>query len=684
MRNNYLVIILATFILLSCESYPEADFYEVNGIVSIEAASLPDQNNWITLPYYTSVSKISYQDSLAATGRLSFPFFIRRPGTYSLWTLTSQASANPAENALTLRVLDNRQFLVDDYRLQLSESHALEWMNRDSRTGEEISVFFPEPGHYSVIFESGGRDGYVIDKLFMSLNDGRKPEGFAFPETNNHRVDPVLSRRDQRVVIPPAWSFGMVAGTPGSGDDLHTAIELLSRYNITPNALVYTAGYISEGSDPGNSNSRSYLNNRNIRPGMMLFDADDPNAVRVRGDGFTANGPEKEYLSSGVYDVVKLWPGAGLSAVEHSFGLMLEAGAAEQRRAFVLSGLENIYRQEIKEYPASWSSAKNIELLLSGDYEGHVTGLKESIGMVANPRMSTYEIPFLTLNIGSYYRDISLMDEEEIIRWFQFLSFYTMMYINSGKEDVLETILKLPEESRKYIGRLLDHRRQLFPYLYSLAHLVRPTGVKPVRGSADHPDQFFLGNSFLVAPVYKKGATEREVFLPQGTWYHYRDGTAYRGGEKITVNVSLYEIPVLVKAGSIIPYRQNSETISGESIETMRVDIYGGDRGTFRLYEDDGITTRYQLGEFSTTAFRYFEHEDYAMFTIGRRVREYLGQPEYKEMHLSFKFVDEPTLITVNDETLGRESWSYDDENRTLHLNRLQPHYQKTDFYIQF
>ena len=670
--------------MLSCESYPEADFYEVNGIVSIEAASLPDQNNWITLPYYTSVSKISYQDSLAATGRLSFPFFIRRPGTYSLWTLTSQASANPAENALTLRVLDNRQFLVDDYRLQLSESHALEWMNRDSRTGEEISVFFPEPGHYSVIFESGGRDGYVIDKLFMSLNDGRKPEGFAFPETNNHRVDPVLSRRDQRVVIPPAWSFGMVAGTPGSGDDLHTAIELLSRYNITPNALVYTAGYISEGSDPGNSNSRLYLNNRNIRPGMMLFDADDPNAVRVRGDGFTANGPEKEYLSSGVYDVVKLWPGAGLSAVEHSFGLMLEAGAAEQRRAFVLSGLENIYRQEIKEYPASWSSAKNIELLLSGDYEGHVTGLKESIGMVANPRMSTYEIPFLTLNIGSYYRDISLMDEEEIIRWFQFLSFYTMMYINSGKEDVLETILKLPEESRKYIGRLLDHRRQLFPYLYSLAHLVRPTGVKPVRGSADHPDQFFLGNSFLVAPVYKKGATEREVFLPQGTWYHYRDGTAYRGGEKITVNVSLYEIPVLVKAGSIIPYRQNSETISGESIETMRVDIYGGDRGTFRLYEDDGITTRYQLGEFSTTAFRYFEHEDYAMFTIGRRVREYLGQPEYKEMHLSFKFVDEPTLITVNDETLGRESWSYDDENRTLHLNRLQPHYQKTDFYIQF
>ena len=666
---------MASFILLSCESYPEADFYEVNGIVSIEAKSLPEQNNWITLPYYTSVSKISYKDSLVATGRLTFPFFIRRPGTYSLWTLTKQASANPAENDLTLRVLDNRQFLVDDFRLQLSESHALEWMNRDFRTGEEIRVFIPEPGHYSVIFESGGRDGYVIDKLFLSLNDGRKPEGFAFPETNNHQVDPVLSRRDQRVVIPPAWSFGMVAGTPGSDDDLHTAIELLARYNMIPNALVYTAGHTAEGSDP---------DNRNLRPGMMLFDADDPNADRLRGDGFTANGPIKVYLSSGVYDLAKLWPGADLSAVEHSFGMMLEAGAAEQRRAFVMSGMENIYRQEIKEYPASWSSVKNIESLLSGDYGGHITGLKESIGMVANPRMSTYEIPFLTLNIGGYYRDISLMDEEEIIRWFQFLSFYTMMYLYSGKEDVLETILELSEESRKYIGGLLDHRRQLFPYLYSLAHLVRPTGVKPVRGSADHPGQFFLGNSFLVAPVYQKGATEREVFLPEGIWYHYQDGTAYRGGEKITVNVSLYEIPVLVKAGSIIPYQQISETISGESSETMRMDIYGGDRGTFRLYEDDGKTTRYQFGEFSTTAFRYFEHDDYAIFTIGRRVREYTGQPEYKEMYLSFKFVDEPALITVNDETLGRESWSYDDEKRTLQLNWLQPHYQKTDFFIQF
>jgi hypothetical protein len=32
--------------------------------------------------YYTSVSMVSYEDTLASSATLTFPFFIRRPGTY--------------------------------------------------------------------------------------------------------------------------------------------------------------------------------------------------------------------------------------------------------------------------------------------------------------------------------------------------------------------------------------------------------------------------------------------------------------------------------------------------------------------------------------------------------------------------------------------------------------------------
>jgi len=30
-----------------------------------------------------------------------------------------------------------------------------------------------------------------------------------------------------------------------------------------------------------------------------------------------------------------------------------------------------------------------------------------------------------------------------------------------------------------------------------------------------------LGNDLLMAPIFKKGETERHVYLPQGTWTHF-------------------------------------------------------------------------------------------------------------------------------------------------------------------
>jgi hypothetical protein len=667
----YLIILLVCLSLLSCESYPESDFYEVNGIVSINARSVPDQNNWINKPYYTSVSKVSYEDSLSVAGRLTFPFFIRRPGSYSIWTLSKKVSDEHEENNITFRVFDKQQFLLADFRLQLNDTHALEWLNRDSRTGEEIRVIFTEPGHYSITFESGGREGYVIDKLYLNLNDDRAPEGFAMPETNDFRIDPVLTKRDQRVVIPPGWAFGLIASNSGSGENSNQILDQLSSLNISPDAVVYTAG------------SGFPLRENGVYRGMMLY---EENNQEVNHGNVLDNKywDLAERFTTGGYHFAKLWPGAGYSVIKETFNLFLKEGLKDHRRAFVISGLENSFMPEMKEYPVIWPSLADLDILGFIDDEMHIFGLKETIGMVANPAMSTYEIPFLLLNIGGYYRDISLMDEEEIIRWFQFLSFYTMMYLQSGDSDVSDVILSLSAECQNHVSNLLGHRSQLYPYLYSLAHLVRPTGVKPVRGSAEHPTQFWLGNSFLVAPVYLRGASERELFLPEGIWYDYWDGTRYQGGETITVDSPINMIPVFVKAGSIIPYNQPEDTNTRGNKDIYKVDVYGGDRGTFRLYEDDGVSTRYQSGEFSTTAFRYFEHEDYATFTIGRRVRGYIGQPDYREILLTFKYVDEPDFITVDDETLDADAWSYDKESRSIHLTWSQPYYQKTDFFIQF
>ena len=66
--------------------------------------------------------------------------------------------------------------------------------------------------------------------------------------------------------------------------------------------------------------------------------------------------------------------------------------------------------------------------------------------------------------------------------------------------------------------------------------------------------QFMFGSELLVAPVVKKGARNKNVYLPEGTWIDYNNKhTAYSGEQWMTVDAPLNTIPMFVKQGSIIP-----------------------------------------------------------------------------------------------------------------------------------
>ncbi len=74
-------------------------------------------------------------------------------------------------------------------------------------------------------------------------------------------------------------------------------------------------------------------------------------------------------------------------------------------------------------------------------------------------------------------------------------------------------------------------RYQLIPYTYTLAAEARDTGLPFMRALWLHyPDdekvrdmgsEYLWGRDILVAPVFTKGATTRDVYLPQGQWYDW-------------------------------------------------------------------------------------------------------------------------------------------------------------------
>ena len=99
------------------------------------------------------------------------------------------------------------------------------------------------------------------------------------------------------------------------------------------------------------------------------------------------------------------------------------------------------------------------------------------------------------------------------------------------------------------------------------------------------------GRDLLVAPVFKKGATSREVYLPAGEWYDWWTNVKSAGGQAVTRAVDLATMPIYVRAGAIIPVdpvrqytsepvrsRRRSRSIAAPTVSTRCMKTMGSAR----------------------------------------------------------------------------------------------------------
>ena len=612
---------------------------------------------------------VSQADTASARGALTFPFYVQTPGEYTIYLLANLTDKAQEEKILPVQIMDEDQFLIQSSRLRIDHSPVLKWHTYDTDNDEPTTVYFEAPGHYVLRLDSGGRGGFVVDKLHLTLHNDHQPYGFALPETSNPGQDPFLAKRDERIVIPPAWAFGVLYGGTDSWKHSWELAEGLIQENIPVDGIWVKVGTSSETLINNNNlqDMRTFLHSNNIKAGFEWNANDAENAI-----------PDNVGI-----DFLKLPQPTEIDYIESAFETTMQRGHVPESRGFLLSRPNIAYHPDFKKFPTLHSGFSNRDNLT-------FNRLRKQIEMSANLRLSTYEIPYLAHRVPFYnHTGERAISEELFIRWIQFAAFNTIMLVDIEPDSELSSLFSgISGQAEQHFKELTELRNRLFPYFYSLAHLVRATREKPVRGDGSNTTQFQLGEALLVAPIYEEGQEERLVYFPPGKWYNYWDGTEYDGGSSWIVEAPIDKIPVFVRAGSIIPYREYSRSILAGTNDRLMIEVYGGGASSFRLYEDDGVTTRYQLGEFTTTAFRYFEHDDFSTFTIGRMVRSYEGQAPEKVLQLRFKFVDEPVRITANEYELeggeGENQWIYDHDSQTLIINWIQPNYLKTDFRIDF
>jgi alpha-glucosidase len=115
----------------------------------------------------------------------------------------------------------------------------------------------------------------------------------------------------------------------------------------------------------------------------------------------------------------------------------------------------------------------------------------------------------------------------------------------------------------------------------------------------DEGDAFLLGDALLVAPVLEPGAAERDVLLPGGVWYDHWTDEALAGPGSVRRDAPLERLPLLVRAGSVLPMLEPANATSRLGRELISLHVYApaeGAEGVSELYTDEGEGHAYREG----------------------------------------------------------------------------------------
>ncbi|PRC92570.1 TIM-barrel domain-containing protein [Solimicrobium silvestre] len=229
------------------------------------------------------------------------------------------------------------------------------------------------------------------------------------------------------------------------------------------------------------------------------------------------------------------------------------------------------------------------------------------------------------------------------------------------------------DEPYRSINRTyLKLKMRLMPYMYTYAKIAEDSGAPIVRGLMwDHPNdpnanseaykyQFFLGKDFLVAPVFRSQAASKGwrkgIYLPQGEWIDYWDGRVVDAGAEgkvIDYQVSLDKLPVLVRAGAILPMYPSALYDGQVPKDVLTLDIYPHEQSEFTLYEDDGITRTYQQGSFSQQKINVDAKAGNIQVNVAAVQGSYQGMEAQRVYQLQVHTRVKPDAVRLQDQALS-------------------------------
>ncbi|ADE13600.1 glycoside hydrolase family 31 [Nitrosococcus halophilus Nc 4] len=410
-------------------------------------------------------------------------------------------------------------------------------------------------------------------------------------------------------------------------------------------------------------------------------------------------------------------PEAGYGAGRH----------ADAHNIFNFRWLRGIYRgyqrHQVQQRPfmMSRSGTAGIQRFGAAMWSGDISSRLSSLAAHAanQMHMSFSGIDYYGADIGGFHRNLEGDLNEMYTQWYA----YGMMFDIPGRPHV-ENLCNCKETAPDRIGDLHSNlentrlRYRLIPYLYSLAHraylygepvmppLVMYYQSDPNVRSLGH--EKLIGRDLLAAMVAEHGETERDVYLPQGTWFDWHSGRKIASSgmwlPKVPVQRNgVLRLPLYARAGALIPLMPVDEKIlnalgerrDGPMDPNLQVRVFPVEEGAetqFTLFEDDGKTLAYQEGAVRTTRISQLRTgAEVLSVMVAAAEGTYAGAPSSRNVTIELVTEKEAEAVQLNGTPLPKRAsltefqqhetgWMKGSQGRVLAKSGLLPVNQSRQF----
>lgn len=284
------------------------------------------------------------------------------------------------------------------------------------------------------------------------------------------------------------------------------------------------------------------------------------------------------------------------------------------------------------------------------DYESYFTATASNVGYA-----------YWGHDLGGHQRSAiqDYNDPELLLRWLQFGVFTPIFRTHAATGQGIERRIWLYDNFSD-LNRAVKLRYALFPYIYAMARKCYDTGVGICRPLYyEYPEteeaytvknQYFFGDDILVAPIAepgKEGATEKEVWLPEGEWWSPSHNRMLSGNARMKLTFDHSQYPWFIRRGGIVVMNPESVRRVSERPDTLIVNFVAGESGSAVLYEDAGDTDRYPT-EYATTVIEQNHKGNKHEFKIKTRRGSAPGIPESRAYTMRIYNAGRPLKATLD------------------------------------